>query len=264
MANPITKIKVVNVSKIFCQNNTASQESLILDDISFEIESGTFFGILGPSGCGKTTLLNIIAGFLKPSKGKILFDGTLINGSSPERTVIFQEYGLFDWKTVLGNVEFGLKAKGLPKNKREKNAQYYIDLVHLAGSENKYPHELSGGMKQRVGIARALAVEPECILMDEPFGALDSQTRNLLQDEVLEIWQKTGKTILSVTHNVEEAVYLSDRVVVLSRCPAKIILDINIDLPRPRFPEIRLDTKFRNIYDSIWHTLRNEVQKIKL
>jgi NitT/TauT family transport system ATP-binding protein len=253
------KIEIVKVSKSFCQNNNLEKEPLVLDDLSFEVQPGSFINILGPSGCGKTTLLNIIAGFLQPTKGEVRFDGKTIYGPSPTRTVIFQEYGLFDWKTVFGNVEFGLKAKGLGKDKRKEMAQYYIEFVHLSGSENKYPNELSGGMKQRASIARALAVEPACLLMDEPFGALDSQTRNMLQDDILEIWQKTGKTIISITHNVDEAVYLSDRIIVLSNSPAKIILDVNIDLPRPRFPEIRLENRFRNIYDSIWQTLRKEV-----
>lgn len=205
----------------------------------------------------------MIAGFFKPTKGEIRFNSKLIDAPSPERTVVFQEYGLFDWKTVLGNVEFGLKAKSLPKNKRKEITQYYIDLVNLTGAENKYPHELSGGMKQRAAIARALAVNPECLLMDEPFGAIDSQTRNFLQDEILEIWRKTRKTILSITHNIDEAVYLSDRVIILSSSPAKVISDINIDLPRPRFPEVRLESKFRAIYDSIWQILRKEVLKSK-
>jgi len=259
----VQKIEIINISKSFHKTNNESQESLILDDISFEIQPGSLVNILGPSGCGKTTLLNIIAGFLNPTKGEIRFDGEVINGPNPKRTVIFQEYGLFDWKTVLGNIEFGLKAKGLPKNKRKEIAHHYLDLVHLTGSENKYPNELSGGMKQRAAIARALAVEPEGLLMDEPFGALDSQTRNILQDEILEIWQTTGKTILSITHNVDEAVYLSDRIIVFSNPPAKIILDININLPRPRFPEIRLESKFKDIYDSVWQILRKEALKSK-
>ena len=255
------KIEVIQISKKFEKANSNLLGLLVLDNISFQIEPKKFVSILGPSGCGKSTLLNIIAGFLKPTKGEVKFNGKLIKSPSPERTVVFQEYGLFYWKTVLGNVEFGLKAKGLAKDERKEIAQYYIDLVHLTGAENKYPNELSGGMKQRAAIARALAVNPECLLMDEPFGSLDSQTRNILQDEILEIWEKTGKTIVSITHNVDEAIYLSDRVIILGSRPTKVISDINIDLPRPRYPEIRLETKFREIYDKIWQILRQEVIK---
>jgi NitT/TauT family transport system ATP-binding protein len=253
-------IRIINVSKTFNQNdNFLDNESLILNNISFDIEPSSFVNILGPSGCGKTTLLNIIAGFIRPSTGQITFDDKLINGPSPERTVVFQEYGLFDWKTVRENIVFGLKAKGISKEEQKKIVRNYIELVHLCGSENKYPYELSGGMKQRAAIARALAVDPKCLLMDEPFGALDSQTRHLLQDEILEIWQRTSKTIISITHSVDEAVYLSDRIIVLSRSPARIILDINIDLPRPRYPEIRLEINFKKFYDTVWQVLRNEV-----
>ncbi|OFY27935.1 MAG: hypothetical protein A2275_18830 [Bacteroidetes bacterium RIFOXYA12_FULL_35_11] len=258
------KIELINISKSFVQNgNNCKNEPLILNDISLKINSGSFVSILGPSGCGKSTLLNIIAGFISPSKGEIKFNGFPVTAPNPNRVVIFQDYGLFDWKTVQGNIEFGLIAKNIPKTERKEITQYYIDLVHLKGSENKYPHELSGGMKQRAAIARALAIEPECLLMDEPFGALDSQTRNILQDEILDIWKKTKNTIVSITHNVDEAVYLSDRIIVLSNSPAKILIDTNVNLPRPRFPEIRLQKDFIEIYNYLWQSLRNEVMSNK-
>jgi len=227
-----------------------------LAGVSFSVPRGSFTSVVGPSGCGKTTLIRIIAGLLTPTTGRVTVDGVFITGPSPHRTVIFQDYGLFEWKTVMENVEFGLKAKGLPTGERRKVAQRYIDLVHLTGSEDKYPSELSGGMKQRAAIARALAVEPRCVLMDEPFSALDSQTRLLLQEEIVEIWESTRKTIVMVTHNVEEAVFLSDRVVVLSRGPARVALDMEVDLVRPRAPKMRSESRFREITDALWEVLR--------
>ncbi|MCY3018360.1 MAG: ABC transporter ATP-binding protein [Planctomycetota bacterium] len=231
----------------------------VLSGVSFGVAEGAFVSILGPSGCGKTTLVKVLAGLLRPVQGVVRVDGREIASPSPDRTVIFQEYGLFEWKTVRENVEFGLKAKGLPKHQRREVAQRFIELVHLHGSERKYPNELSGGMKQRAAIARALAVEPECVLMDEPFAALDSQTRQILQEDILEIWEKTRKTILLVTHNVEEAVFLSDRILMLSNIPTKVVLDIPVGLPRPRPPELRFESGFRKIADRLWHALRSEV-----
>ena len=250
------KIEVIKLSKTFLHQNNKNQHPPIFTDISFDISEGTFVNILGPSGCGKTTLLNMIAGFVTPTSGNVFFNQIIVNGPDPSRTVIFQDYGLFDWKTVLGNIQFGLKAKGLPKREQKELAQYYINLVNLTGSEYKYPSELSGGMKQRASIARAFAVEPDCLLMDEPFGALDSQTRNILQEEILKVWEKTNKTVLSITHNIDEAVYLSDRVIVLGNAPTQIMLDLNIDLERPRYPEMRLEERYHFFYDQIWQALR--------
>ncbi len=257
------KFELINISKSFSStNNGLMNESLVLDNISFNIEPCTITSILGPSGCGKSTLLNIMAGFIKPTKGSAKFNGDEIISTNPARVVIFQEYGLFDWKTVQGNIEFGLKAKNFPTKERQALVKKYIDLVHLQGAEDKYPSELSGGMKQRAAIARAIAVEPECLLMDEPFGALDSQTRNIIQDEILAIWREIKNTIVSITHNIDEAVYLSDRIIVLSKIPSRVILDIQTNLNRPRKPEIRLSNEFREIHDLIWQTLRNEIQII--
>jgi NitT/TauT family transport system ATP-binding protein len=257
------KFELINISKSFLStNNGLMNESLVLDNISFNIEPGTITSILGPSGCGKSTLLNIMAGFIKPTKGIAKFNGDEIISTNPARVVIFQEYGLFDWKTVQGNIEFGLKAKSFPTKERQALVKKYIDLVHLQGAEDKYPSELSGGMKQRAAIARAIAVEPECLLMDEPFGALDSQTRNIIQDEILAIWREIKNTIVSITHNIDEAVYLSDRIIVLSKIPSRVIIDIQTNLNRPQKPEIRLSNEFREIHDLIWQTLRNEIQTI--
>lgn len=261
--NIMDKFELINITKTFSSSyNGLMKESIVLDNISFNIEPGTITSILGPSGCGKSTLLNIMAGFVKPTNGIAKFNGADIITPNPERVVIFQEYGLFDWKTVQGNIEFGLKAKGVLTKDRKSLVKKYIDLVHLQGAEDKYPSELSGGMKQRAAIARAIAVEPECLLMDEPFGALDSQTRNMIQDEILSIWREIKNTIVSITHNIDEAVYLSDRIIVLSKVPAKVILDIQTNLIRPRMPEIRLSKEFREIHDLIWQILRNEIQTI--
>lgn len=231
----------------------------VVEEISLAIGAGEFVSLMGPSGCGKTTLLRVIAGLLPPTTGRVLIDGHEVSGPSPDRTVIFQDYGLFDWKTVRENVEFGLKARGIPALQRRRKAQNFIDLVHLERAEDKYPSELSGGMKQRAAIARALAVEPECILMDEPFAAIDSQTRRLLQEEVMEIWSETGRTIFLVTHSVEEAVFLSDRIFVLSESPAHITLSVDVELARPRSPDLRFETRFREIAEEIWHHLRPTV-----
>ena len=195
---------------------------------------GEFVSILGPSGCGKSTLLYIVGGFVQPSEGTVQVDGKPVTGPGPDRGPVFQEFALFPWKTVLGNVMYGPLERGMARSKAEEKARALIALVHLTGYENFYPKELSGGMKQRVAIARTLAYGPSILLMDEPFGALDAHTRTGMQKELLEIWERDRKTVLFVTHSVEEAVFLSDRVVVLTRSPGRIKETIEIDLARPR------------------------------
>ncbi|WNY28008.1 Bicarbonate transport ATP-binding protein CmpD [Methanimicrococcus stummii] len=222
---------IENLSKKFKKGDT---EFLALEDINLTVRSGEFVTILGPSGCGKTTLLRIIAGLETYSSGTASLDGELITGPGPKRGMVFQEYSLFPWKTVLGNVMFGPLMQGFSKKEAEEKAMSYLNLVGLTEFKNSYPYELSGGMKQRVAIARALANEPEIILMDEPFGALDAQTRNNLQNELLRIWQEEQRTIIFVTHSVDEAVFLSDRIVVLSKRPGKIKKIIEIPIQRPR------------------------------
>ena len=205
-----------------------------LDRVNLNVDNGKFTVLIGPSGCGKSTLLYLIAGFEKPTTGTILLDGVPIEKPGPDRGFVFQDYALFPWKTVLGNVMFGLIHNGWSKSDARKRALEYINLVHLSGFEHAYPHTLSGGMKQRVGIARALAYEPKVLLMDEPFGALDAQTRKHMQQELVGIWEKTGGTVVFVTHSVIEAVYLADQVVVMTARPGKVKGYVDVDLPRPR------------------------------
>lgn len=219
------------VTKVF---SSEEEEIKALEDITLEVKPNEFLCIIGPSGCGKTTLLRLIAGLDQPSSGEIILDGKKVRSTSPDRGMVFQEFSLFPWRTVLKNVTFGLEIKGYDKQEREKIAKEFIELVGLKGFENRYPYELSGGMKQRVAIARALAPNPAVLLMDEPFGSVDAQTRNILQEELLEIWERTKKTILFVTHSVDEAVYLADRIVVMSARPGRILECVNIDIKRPR------------------------------
>ena len=208
-----------------------------LKDINLDIQDGEFVCVVGLSGCGKTTLLNILAGFLSHTAGSILLDGNPISAAGRmNRGVVFQEYALFPWRTALRNVEFGLEMKGISKEERTKKAQEYLELVHLEKFTHLYPHNLSGGMKQRVAVARAYAYEPQFMLMDEPFGALDAQTRENLQSLTIEVWEKTKKTIFYVTHNLSEAVYLADRIIVLAGQPGVIHKEIIVDVAHPRDP----------------------------
>ncbi len=235
-------LKINNISKVYQggnnNNNSGSQtllEHIVLDNLSLEIKEGEIITIVGHSGCGKSTLLNIIAGINTSYEGKILIDGRPLSKSpDTDRIIIFQEGALFPWLTVYENIEFGLKASNFSKNKRKDIVMHYLDMVQLRNFANAFIHQLSGGMKQRVAIARALALNPKILLMDEPFAALDIQTRKMLYDQILQIHQKTNKTILFVTHNINEAVVLGDRVVVMSPRLANIEKEFIVDLPRPR------------------------------
>jgi NitT/TauT family transport system ATP-binding protein len=225
----------VGLNEICLSYRTQSGERLLaLEGINLDVRAGEFLCIVGPSGCGKSTLLHLIAGLQAPTSGRILVDGTPIEGPGTDRILIFQDHGLFPWLTVGQNVEFGMKMKGLPKAERRDKTQNYLRLVHLGKFENSYIHQLSGGMRQRVAIACALATEPDVLLMDEPFAALDAQTRDLLHDELERIWSNTGRTIIFVTHNVREAVRLGDRVVLLTFRPGRVKREFPINLPRPR------------------------------
>ena len=227
-----------------------------LKNISLDIQDGEFLCVVGLSGSGKTTLLNILAGFLEPTQGNILLDGKPIaDAGKMNRGVVFQEYALFPWRTALKNVEFGLQMKGFEPQQREETAQKYLELVHLEKFAHLHPHNLSGGMQQRVAVARALAYEPEFLLMDEPFGALDAQTRENLQELTVEVWQKTKKTIFYVTHNLSEAVYLGERIIVLAGQPGSIYKEFKIDLPRPRDT---FDQKFIELRQEVTRAVRQQ------
>jgi len=207
---------------------------VVLDHLNFEVRDKEFVCILGSSGCGKTTLLRLIAGLDEAQAGTIFLDGVEMKGTNPKVGMVFQEYSLFPWRTVIDNIAFGLEMQGMAKEERYRIAEHYLDLVSLTQFRDSYPSELSGGMRQRVAVARALALDPVLLLMDEPFGALDAQTRNMLQKELLDIWEKTRKTIVFITHSVDEAVFLSDRIIVLTPRPGRICRIFEVQLPRPR------------------------------
>ncbi len=227
------KIECKKISKVFIQKG--KQRVHVLEDISLEVMHNEFLVILGPGQSGKTTLLRIIAGLETPTSGQVLIDGKEVTGPGPDRGLVFQGYMLFFWRTVMGNVEIGLKLRGIERKKRREIAQHYINLVGLQGFEKHYPHQLSGGMKQRVGIARAYANNPEIMLLDEPFGQLDAQTRMFMEKETERIWQAEKKTVIFVTNNIDEAIYLGDRIVTLKeKLPGRMDAIYDVPLPRPR------------------------------
>ena len=258
------KIEARSLSKTYVSSRTGERVEA-LHDVSFSLEPHEFVSIVGPSGCGKSTLLSLVAGFVAPSAGELLEDGARITGPDPRRGVVFQDYALFPWRTVLGNVEFGPLARGASREAMRATAQRYIELVGLAGFEQRYPHELSGGMRQRCALARLLANEPDVWLMDEPLAAVDLQTRNILQDELLRLWgdaeeRTQRRAVLFVTHGIDEAVYLSDRVVVLGRRPGRIKEVVTIDLPRPR-TSLRNSAAAGRHIDFIWSLIRDEATR---
>lgn len=224
-----TKLRAQHVDMVFARDG---KNTAVLDNINLDVRDGEFICLVGPSGCGKSTLLNIMGGFLLPTRGSVLIDGEVVQGPDPRRIFVFQERGVFPWLTVQGNVGFGLFK--LPQAEREQRVAHYVKMVGLEGFEEAYPSELSGGMKQRVEVARAFAVNPDMLYLDEPFGALDSITRLIMRGELLRIWEAERKTVIFVTHDIDEAVQLADRVVVLSARPAKIQQIVNIDIPHPR------------------------------
>jgi NitT/TauT family transport system ATP-binding protein len=236
------------------------REVLALDLVSLQVKSREFVALLGPSGCGKSTLLYLIGGFMPVETGTILVDGQSIAGPGPDRGIVFQHFALFPWKTVRGNILYGLERQGMPKAEREKRALAFIELVGLHGFEDSYPSQLSGGMRQRCAIARTLAFDPKILLMDEPFGALDAQTRGLMQSELMRIWQATPKTVIFVTHDVQEAVYLADRVAIMSARPGRIktIVDTKFDKTDPHVHKAKA---FVDKVDEIWGLVKEEAIK---
>lgn len=249
----MTKLQAKNIVKHFDHNGTSV---LALDGINLDVQEGDFVCIVGPSGCGKSTFLNILAGLEKPDSGEILLNGKPISMPGPSRTMVFQEGALFPWLKVIDNVEFGLKIAGIPKDERRQISQRYLDMMQLTKFADSYIYQLSTGMKQRVAIARAIALDPDILLMDEPFAALDSQTRDLLLVELQLIWERTKKTILFVTHNITESVVLGNRVEIFKHRPSKIKKEIIIDYRRPRLAE---DENLRKYQHEIIQELKNEI-----
>jgi NitT/TauT family transport system ATP-binding protein len=235
----------------------------ILDIERFAAREGEFITIIGPSGCGKSTFLHIMGGFIPADRGAIRVYGRDVSGPGPDRGMMFQEFALFPWKTVAGNVAWGLETQGVPRAEIEAIVQRQLEMTGLADFRNHYPAELSGGMKQRVALARVLAFDPKVLLMDEPFGALDAQTREAMQEEVMGLWARTRKTIVFVTHDIEEAVYLGDRVVVLTARPGRIREEVAIDLPRPRELDIKKSARCHEYRNYVWDLIRSEAQRGK-
>jgi NitT/TauT family transport system ATP-binding protein len=248
-------LEVTGLRKSYTKNGQALQ---ILDVERFAAREGEFITVIGPSGCGKSTFLHIMGGFIDADAGVIRVYGNAVAGPGPDRGMMFQEFALFPWKTVAGNVAWGLEAQGAPRAHIDEVVAKYLELTGLADFRNHYPAELSGGMKQRVALARVLAFDPKVLLMDEPFGALDAQTRETMQEEVTRLWERTGKTIVFVTHDIEEAVYLGDRVVVLTARPGRIREEVKIELPRPRTLEIKKSMQCHEYRNYVWDLIRSE------
>ncbi|HET7388627.1 MAG TPA: ABC transporter ATP-binding protein [Nocardioidaceae bacterium] len=253
------KVGVRNIKKSFVSRKDRVS---VLGGVDFDIRPNEFLSVIGPSGCGKTTLLRIIASLTPADEGEVLIDGRTVTEPGPERAVVFQQFGLFPWKTVLDNVKFPLIARKMPDGQASEIAKAQLDRVGLSRFESSYPHQLSGGMQQRVGLARALATDPEILLMDEPFGAIDAQTRELMQEELMKLWEETQKTVVFITHDLDEAVLLSDRILVLGRGPGSTVREIvEVDLPRPRAGhDVRADPRFADIRQEIWNYLRGDLQ----
>jgi len=232
----------------------------IVEIAEFAVREGEFVTVIGPSGCGKSTFLHIVGGFIPPESGSIRVYGKEVKGPGPDRGMMFQEFALFPWKTVAGNIAWGLEAQGWEKHRIEETVNKSLDMIGLTDFRNHYPAELSGGMKQRAALARVLAFDPKVLLMDEPFGALDAQTREAMQEELMNLWERTKKTVVFVTHDIDEAVFLADRVVVLTARPARIREEVKIDLPRPRDIAVRKSVQLLEYRNYIWDLIRSESQ----
>lgn len=254
------KLQAVDVKLEYYQPRTGGR-LLALDGVNVTVNEGEFVSIVGPSGCGKTTFLNIVDGLLNATGGKIYLNNKQIDKPDVDRAVVFQDASLLPWRTVLKNVLYGLECQGRDDEAGVKRAREFIRLVGLAGFENHFPHELSGGMQQRVNLARALTVDPEILLMDEPFAALDAQTREMMQDELLRIWGETRKTVLFITHQINEAVFLSDRVIVFQARPGRVKESVKIPLPRPRTLHLKRERAFLDLEDQVWTLIEDEVKR---
>ncbi len=256
-------VELQKVSKTFQKVvKEKPMEVKALAEVDLSIREKEFVSVIGPSGCGKTTLLRIIDGLIPCDGGQVLINGKKVTEPGPDRAVVFQTFALLPWRTVLGNVEFSLELRGIPKDQRAQIARTYLEHVGLSEFEDHFPHELSGGMQQRAGLARALAVNPLILLMDEPFGSVDAQTRQLLQEELLELWQREKKTVIFVTHSMDEAVYLSDRVVVMTRRPGQVAEILDVPLARPRIAnDVRRSKEFVELTNYIWESLKKAMDK---
>jgi NitT/TauT family transport system ATP-binding protein len=254
------KLQSVGIRMEYYQPRTGGR-LLALENVNLGVEEGEFVTIVGPSGCGKTTFINIIDGLLAPTGGKIVLSGREVRGPGPDRAMVFQDPCLMPWRTVFKNVIYGLECRGLDNKEGRDRALNFIKLVGLQGFEEHYPHELSGGMQQRVNLARALTVDPEILIMDEPFAALDAQTREIMQTELLRIWREAKKTVLFITHQINEAVYLADRVIIFCARPGRVKDAVKIDLPRPRPLALKRDKRFLDYEDHVWNQIEEEVKK---
>jgi NitT/TauT family transport system ATP-binding protein len=253
------KLEAQGVSLAYFQPRTSTQ-LVALDGVNLQVMDGEFVAVVGPSGCGKTTFLCVVDGLITATGGRILVDGEVVTKPGPDRAVVFQDASLLPWRTVLNNVRYGLECLGFSTREANARALHLIALVGLAGFEQHYPHELSGGMQQRVNLARALVVDPKILLMDEPFAALDAQTRELMQEELTRIWAKAKKTVLFITHQIDEAIYLADRVVVFSGRPGKVKESVTIDIERPRPIGVKRQARFHALEDRIWRLIDEELK----
>src|SRR6059058_5833334 len=259
----IAKLEAQDVRLDYLQPRTNSRLRA-LGGIDLKVMDGEFVSIVGPSGCGKTTFLSVVDGLIPASAGRILVDGRVVTKPGPDRAVVFQDASLLPWRTVLGNVRYGLECQGVAAREAKERASHFIDMVGLSGFEQHYPYELSGGMQQRVNLARALVMDPKILLMDEPFASLDAQTREVMQEELLEIWRAAKKTVLFITHQINEAIYLSDRVIVFTARPGRVKQSVAIDIERPRKLALKRDPRFLQIEDFVWNLIEDEVKKTML